>query len=159
MTTLPVTRRSPETCGAHCPHCEQKLALRIADLQACNNATVTCRCGHKIQLTRERRRFDRKLVQLSGDLLDHKTHKRLTTVSILNISLGGVCFVADQYDIQVDQRFTICFVLDDECRTRIQDDIVVRNVRGPQYVGAEFLHTDGYNFDLDFYLSPYVILI
>lgn len=159
MTTLPVTRRNPTTCSTFCPHCEQKLALRIVDLKACNSATVTCPCGHKIQLTRERRRFDRKLVQLSGDLLDQKTHKRLTTVNILNLSLGGVCFVADQYDIHVDKRFTISFLLDDECHTRIQEDIVARNVRGPQYIGAEFLYTDGYNFDLDFYLSPYVILL
>ena len=162
MTTLPVTRRSPTTCGAYCPHCEQKLALRIADLQACNHAIITCRCGDKIRLARERRRFDRKLVQLSGELLDQKTHKRLTTVSILNLSLGGVGFVANQADphkIEVDKRFTICFRLDDECQTRIQEDIVVRNVRGPQYIGAEFLCAGGHNLDLDFYLTPYVILL
>jgi hypothetical protein len=159
MAILPVIRRSPTTCGAQCPHCKQKLALRIADLQACNSASVTCRCGHQIRLTRERRRFERKLVRLSGVLLDQKTHKQLTTVSILNLSLGGVCFVADQRDIQVDQRFTICFLLDDECQTRIQEDIVVRNVTGPQYIGAEFLRTDSHNFDLDFYLSPHVILL
>jgi len=159
MTALPVTRHSPTTCATFCPHCDQKLALQIAHLQACNAATVTCRCGQKVRLTRERRCFERKLVKLSGVLLDPKTHEQLTTVSIMNVSLGGVGFVANEHDIEVDKRYTICFRLDDECNTKIEEDIVVRNVRKPYYIGAEFLHSDGYNFDLDFYLSPYVVLL
>jgi hypothetical protein len=160
MIILPVNRHSPTTCLTICQQCGQKVTLQIAELQASNNAlTVTCICGHEMRLTRERRHFERKVVHLSGVLLVHKTHKRLTEVNILNLSLGGVGFVAPQHDIQVDERFTLCFHLDDACHTRIQEDIVVRNVTGPQIIGAEFLSEGRYNFDLDFYLNPSVVLL
>jgi hypothetical protein len=160
MTTLPVLRQSLTTCLAFCQHCGQRVTLQIAPLQQGDHTlTVSCVCDHEMQLVRERRRFERKAVHLSGALLDQTTHRYLTNVSLSDLSLGGVGFVSHQPNIEVEDLFTLCFQLDDACHTTIQEDIVVRSVRERQYIGAEFLYKDGYNFDLDFYLNPYVVML
>jgi hypothetical protein len=110
-----------------------------------------------MRLVRERRRFERKAVQMSGALLDQQTQVNLATVTILDLSLGGVGFVSPQRAIKMEERFTLIFRLDDDCRTTIREDIVVRSVTDSQHVGAEFLYQEHYNFDLDFYLAPYAV--
>jgi len=157
MSTAPVLRNSPTTCVVTCKQCGQRTTLGLAQLQDCYTLPVTCACGHVTRLVRERRRFERKAVKLAGELVDIRTQVPLAKVNLLDLSLGGVRFVSHQRDVKMEDRFTLIFRLDDACQTTIREDIVVRNVTDSQHVGAEFLCKETYNFELDFYLTPYTI--
>ncbi|MDH3600358.1 MAG: PilZ domain-containing protein [Candidatus Tectomicrobia bacterium] len=158
MATSSVVRTSPDTCVITCPRCAQGNTLPIVQLRWGQELPhVRCGCGFMLRLVRmDQRRFPRKPVQLSGVLLNATTHTPLTTVSIIDLSLGGVRFVTPLSSFQVGERYRIVFSLDDALRTEIREDIVVRHVTDSQYFGAEFFHPECYD-ELDFYLTPWAI--
>ena len=131
--------------------------MRLERLRHQHKLPITCGCGKVMRLVHDRRGFKRKPIELSGTLLDVMTQAPLATVTITDLSLGGVGFAAHQYTIEVEALFTLTFDLDDDCQTLIQEEIVVRSVQDNQHVGVEFLYKENYNFDLDFYLAPWAV--
>lgn len=103
------------------------------------------------ELVTNRRRFERRTVNLAGDLMECASHKKVQDVKITSLSVEGLGFVATGLESQVGDTFTIAFSLDDEEETAIVDEIVVSNI-GSGTVGAKFLARNGYNPDIDFYL-------
>ena len=145
-------------CGA----CGERVALPKDQLaQAKQQLSVTCTCGHVTNMARGRRRFKRKVVELSGKIFDRSTHECLARVTVVDVSLTGVGLIAEDIDIDVGRTFILAFRLDDEFQTMIQEIIVVRNLRPPNRAGAEFTSSksNSYNFHLDFYITPWAELL
>lgn len=138
----------------NCVRCRQRQSYDLVQFKASGATHITCHCGQRYQLgRRELRQFLRKRTKFPGLLCDANTQQALGKVSIIDLSVGGVGFNCSEKSIQVGDHYIIDFHLDDEATTHIQEPIVVRNVRESR-VGAEFLNPDGYNFELDFYLTP-----
>ncbi len=157
MDTLSVIRTSPDTCAVACPSCKRRNNIRLEELRKCYTFNTVCSCGRSLQLVTERRGFERKQVELPGTLLDIMTLEVLTDVMIVDLSLGGLSFISHHHTIEKDEPFTICFCLDDECQSEIREEITVKSLKEQNQIGAEFLYNDTYNFDLDFYLTPWEV--
>lgn len=158
MATSSVVRSSPDTCTITCPRCEQGTSVPTAELRLAQEPLhVPCACGCILRLVRmDQRQFPRQPVELSGALLDATTHTHLTTVTILDLSLGGIRFATSRPALQVDEHYRIVFCLDDAVRTEIGEEMVIRLVHTDETFGAEFVHPEC-GEALDFYLTPWAV--
>ena len=95
MGTSSVVRTGPDSYVITCP-CGQNTALSRAQMHDAQHTTlhVPCGCGCTLQVICERRRFTRKPVQLYGALLHAVTLAPLTTLTVIDISLGGIGFLS-----------------------------------------------------------------
>jgi len=159
METVKVVFTGSEaTYEVVCQSCGRKKSLRHEQLRHLRNALkVKCGCGVIFDLVFERRRFYRKKVQLEAQLFNLDSGKKLDDVTLVTISVGGVGFVSHLDSITVGDKFRIRFSLDNEARTLVDEEVMVRNIiKG--VIGTEFLQQDYYNFDLDFYLMPIAVV-
>jgi hypothetical protein len=141
-----------DTTTISCPHCANSRAVPNVKLREFGRPLkVKCTCGQVFALSLNHRKFRRKAVHLNGHLLSQSSHSTLAQVTIVNISLNGVGFKAPGMTLDIGQAFTLTFYLDDEAKTPVTEDIVIRNLRS-EVIGAEFVNQDTYNFDLDFYM-------
>ena len=100
------------------------------------------------------RRFERKAVQLYGALFEPISLTPLATLTTTELSLNGMAFVTQVTDIQIEQVLTVLFRLEDDRRTVMQEEIIVKTIQADGTIGATFADQYQYNFDLDFYLAP-----
>ncbi len=141
-----------ETCSIACPNCHRERSIPTEEVyKHGHRLRVKCRCQQLFELVTNRRRFERHTVNLSGDLMECASHKKVTDVTITSLSVEGLGFLASSIESQVGDTFTVAFSLDDETETTIVDEIVVSNIMNG-VVGAKFLARNGYNPDIDFYL-------
>lgn len=155
-----VVRTSINSCAITCQHCAAHIAISTTRLQQHRAPTnLVCEdCGHTFQIVRDERRFPRMTLCLEGMLLEVSTHAPLASLTITDLSLSGLrCRMIDHPHLQVGALYTIVFRLNDAIQSKIQEDIVVRQLYDAQTVGAEFHPPDHYNFDLDFYLNSWVV--
>lgn len=153
MATLQLKRTGPDTCTIVCEHCRKGKELHSDKFrQLPSLLKVKCGCGQVSHLEINRRRFTRLSVELPGTLSISATQERLGTLTITELSLQGVSFVSPLPDLEVGQTYYLDFVLDDNSKTLIGKDIVVRHTQADRRVGAEFLCLEDYDFALDFYL-------
>ena len=155
MDTLSVVRTSRDTCSVACPACKRRNNLRMESLRNCYTLNISCSCGRDLQLVTERRGFERKSVELPGKLFDVMTLDLLTDITVIDLALGGLSFIAHDHVVEKDEPFTVSFGLDDEVGSVIREEITVKSLKAGNRVGAEFIYKDAYNFDLDFYLTPW----
>lgn len=135
-----------------CPHCERQKT--IPNEQLCNAdrpLRVKCSCQHVFALVTNRRRFQRRDVNFTGDMMVCTSHKRLAAIQITSLSVEGIGFRAQDIETQIGDTFTVAFSLDDANETAIVDEIVICNIKEGT-VGAKFLARNGYNPEIDFYL-------
>lgn len=115
-----------------------------------------CDCGHKdckeckesncsnINIINiDRRKFYRKKVNLSGFLLAVNNKKH--SIRVLDLSRTGLkTKTLAPHNIQVDQKLTVEFTLDDEKGTSVKKQLVVRKINN-KVVDGEFIETDSYD--------------
>lgn len=96
-----------------------------------------CRKGHKMTALLERRRHDRKKVDLPGKVIDGR--KNVALIRVLNISKKGLLLqVVSPKTFEVGERLTVSFELDDPLQTKIEKKIVIRKMIPPNLLGVEF---------------------
>ena len=135
-----------------CPSCKrEKIVANGQILQGDRSFRVKCPCHHVFILMANCRRFQRRPVDVTGDLMSCTSHKRLVSIHIISLSVDGIGFRSQHLKPQVGETFTVAFSLDDAAETAIVDDIEIRNVTANQ-IGAQFLSRNGYNPEVDFYL-------
>jgi hypothetical protein len=101
------------------------------------------------------RRYPRIQVDFLGKLVRLHTQKALGTVKIISLSMGGIGFIINnEITINIGDVFDIQFVLNDDRRSIIREEITIRRTNG-HFVGAEFSHQDKYKYELDFYISDH----
>lgn len=121
------------------------------------NAKVKCACGAVFEVLFEARKFYRKKVQIKGKLLDAQSCDLLDEIIITDISVGGISFTTDLDNIKLEDVFNVSFTLDDESKALVEEEVIIKRVKS-NYIGAEFVEKEKYNFDLDFYLMPFSIV-
>ena len=128
-----------------CPNCgktRQKDISRYLKMDKALNFKATCKCNHVFPVTIERRQHIRKQVNLKGTLV-HGSHQY--PVKILDISKLGMRVMTERsLSIMEDEHLVVEFVLDDQLRSKVSKEIVVRKNQGT-YLGCEFLSNDHYD--------------
>ena len=140
-----------------CPECQ---AVRIVDvtgyakLDHVVRFRVRCPCNHSYRVILERRKYFRKSVSLTGVCLFRNGMVRVS-VKVRNLSRRGLRVeLMREMHVGVGDKVIVEFRLDDEKRTLVRKDAVVRAVMG-SCLGMEFFSIDPYNvYDkaLGFYL-------
>ena len=137
-----------------CPHCsQQKVILGNAFMGYKHKLKVKCYCGQSFIAHLEFRRHVRKKVVLKGAYSNH-SHKCISgNLIIQDISLSGMAFTSlDIENFKIDDEFTLEFNLNDEHRSEIRKDVIVRNIR-QRIVGCEFERSeDVYGGPLGYYI-------
>ncbi len=142
------------TSTVTCPYCQKSKLFPNEQLRELNHALrAKCSCSQVFELVVNRRYFPRKDVWLEGELFPQGSQERIAEIIVTSLSVGGVGFTTNGITPQVSDIYTISFSLDDDTRTTVREDIIVRNLRDA-IIGAEFIGQGSYNFDLDFYLMP-----
>jgi hypothetical protein len=105
-----------------------------------------------VQVQLDLRRHPRKAVQLRGTLGTLESYTKLSDMVITSVSVHGVGFVlAHPLHLQIGERYTARFRLDDAEQSRIHEPMVIRRLQGAT-VGAEFIPAEQYHHALDFYV-------
>lgn len=140
-----------------CPECQTAKMVdvsRFKNIEKAVRLKVRCPNGHAYRVVLERRVHFRKQVTLPGifTLPNQKTRAPMTVQDIsrtgLNFKLSAPAALAEGDKIRVE------FRLDDDHRTLIQKDVVVRTVHGIN-IGAQFYSIDPanvYDKALGFYM-------
>jgi hypothetical protein len=128
-----------------CPKCgkiRQRDISKYLKMDKALNFKATCKCKHVFPVTIERRQHIRKQVNLKGVLIQRSQQY---PVKISDISKFGMRLMTDRHpNIMEGERLVVKFVLDDQLRSEVSKDIVVRKKTGT-YVGCEFLSDDHYD--------------
>ena len=158
MVVAFVVRTSADSCAITCLHCANHIVVPTAQLwQRHEPTSLTCKgCGQLFQIIRDERRFPRTPVQLEGMLCEASTRAPLASLTITDLSLSGFRFRTPYAHLQTETLYSVVFSLNDAARTEAREDIMVRQLTA-RALGAEFYPPDRYNFDLDFYLKPWVV--
>jgi hypothetical protein len=94
-------------------------------------------------------------VHFTGKLVRLHPPEALGNVTIISLSIGGLSFIfTKNIPINTGDVFDIQFALDDDCRSMIHEEIVIRRTNG-HVIGAEFTNHDTYKYELDFYISTH----
>jgi hypothetical protein len=128
-----------------CPKCGKTRHIDITkylNMDKALNFKATCKCKHVFPVTIERRQHIRKQVNLKGTLV-HGSHQY--PVKIVDISKLGMRFMTERsQSIMEGERLIVEFVLDDQLRSEVSKEIVVRKKSGTT-IGCEFLSDDHYD--------------
>jgi PilZ domain len=160
VTTQPVGLNTSGRYVVTCKDCDKPWGLQREQLpQRGQTLEILCLCGNVFQLACDNRRFIRKPVELAGYLGQSglASLEAGEAITILDISLGGLCFQSQRSDIQVGDQFNVRFFLGAGWGGWIEQDIIVRHVQDTHMIGAEFVDP-AYNADLDLYLTSYTII-
>ena len=113
---------------------------------------IKCSCGAAFSVTFEIRQFYRKEVNLYGTCSMHGMGKE--QIFVKDISRGGLGFMIDRGTVEKGDTLTVEFVLDDNARSTISEDVIVRTVKD-RFIGAEFVNLcEHAKKVLGFYLLP-----
>jgi hypothetical protein len=136
-----------------CDSCGKWKRVNVARYLDLNRPVkIKCTCEAVFSVTFEKREFYRKHVNLYGTCSMHGMGEE--EIFIKDISRGGLGFMMDRGPIKKGDTMTVEFVLDNNERSTISEDVIVRSVRD-RFVNAEFVspceHTKKV---LGFYLLP-----
>jgi hypothetical protein len=143
------THQAPFLCEA-CGKQVVKDVSRFTALDQEIQLKWTCVCGRPNSVMLERRRFIRKNVNLAGVCSFETQDGRslCAAITLLDISQRGLRFKPAQDHrqppLKPGQRLSIRFNLNDQFKTAIDREVIVRKVNG-DVVGAEFISDDHYD--------------
>lgn len=113
---------------------------------------IKCSCDAVFSVTFEKRRFYRKKVNLHGTCSMQGMGKE--HIFIEDISRGGLGFKINRVTVEKGDTLSVEFELDDNARSTISENVVVRNVKD-RFIGVEFVNPcERTKKVLGFYLLP-----
>jgi PilZ domain len=149
-----------------CPQCNGAKIIAVRQFrQHLHLLKVKCRCGHVFKVQLEFRRHYRKNTDLQGFYFCKPTELEAyfqplpptassDKVKVINLSLSGVCFeFHGTHNVQVGQRGTLVFVLDNRKTTQLNKFVLIRSINGNR-IGCEFVEDRAFDKELGFYLRP-----
>jgi hypothetical protein len=147
--------RPDNTAVITCPHCGTQKSVPVGSYKG-NKSSLKIKCGCKniFTVNLEFRKKVRKRTNLRGTYSNQSQRGNRGTIVIKNISVSGLEFSSmDAHNIKVEDELTVKFSLDDEQRSKIIKDVIVRDVR-KNSVGCEFEKSGEFAFDgpLGFYV-------
>ena len=147
--------RPDNTAVINCPHCGTQKSVPVGSYKGSKSSLkIKCGCKNIFTVNLEFRKKVRKRTNLRGTYSNHSQRGNRGTIVIKNISVSGLEFSSmDAHNIKVGNELTVKFSLDDEQRSEIIKDVIVRDVR-KNSVGCEFEKSGEFAFDgpLGFYV-------
>lgn len=138
-----------------CPHCGRQKAVPVEPFKGKKHKLkVKCACKNVFIMEIEFRKKVRKRVNLRGTYINHSQKNRSGHLTIQNVSLSGLGFTSlDIKDFELGDELTVEFNLDDEQRTSITKDVIVKDIR-KHTVGCEYERGGEFAYDgpLGFYI-------
>ena len=142
-----------------CPKCGASKTKNVSgylNAQEAVRLEHKCPCGflHKVLL--ERRERYRKTVNLAGEYEGSLSTGQVTrgSMTVKDISRAGLNFQINEKkkpDFAVGDKLLLTFHLDDNQKSLIMKDVIVRNIRGSE-IGAEFISVDLYDRALGLFM-------
>lgn len=133
-----------------CPKCGTSRTVNMADkkhLGGSIKTRATCKkCEHSFVVTvvmEMRRKFYRKETNLAGEY--YSPDKRIKgLMTVCDVSLTGLRMkVNNKKEIKVGQKLILEFILDDNLRSEIKRDVIVRKIED-MFINCEFEVVDQY---------------
>ena len=147
--------RPDKTAVVSCPHCKLQKEIKVDKYTGSKSRlTIKCACKNVFKVQLEYRKRYRKKTNLRGKYVNHSKHNSSGRLHVTNVSVSGLEFTTmDIHSFEVDDELTVTFNLDDEQRTEIIKDVIVRGVR-KRSIGCEFERGGDLAFDgpLGFYI-------
>jgi hypothetical protein len=142
-----------------CPKCEKSKTVDVAEHVHTHEEVKLkhpCECGYVYNVLLERRNRYRKIVDVPGAYTHFISGRQLSkgSMTIKEITRAGLGLKLDENEIEkfkIDDTLFVEFHLDDESRSLIRKEVIIRNIRGP-YIGAEFSSVDLYDRALGIYM-------
>lgn len=142
-----------------CPKCEKSKTIDVSEdigSKYLVRLQHKCSCGYLYIVLLERRKRHRKIVNLPGTFIysvaKEQVDKGLMTIQ--DITRAGLCFKLDantKQQFNIGDKFLLEFHLDDQSRSLIKKEAIIRNIRGP-FIGVEFSSVDLYDRALGLYM-------
>ena len=145
---------SDDTAVISCPHCGRQKTLPVGSYKGKARVKIKCGCTNVFALNLEFRRNVRKKTNLLGKFTNYSQKNIRGDIAVKNLSMGGLNFVSMDIDkFMNDDEVTVSFKLDNEDRTTIKKDVIVRFIH-KNSVGCEFEKSSDYSPDgpLGFYV-------
>jgi len=146
--------RPDNTAVLICPYCSQWKTISTDPFKgAKHKLKVKCICKQKFKSFLEFRKKVRKKNFLRGTCTNQSQKDSKSDIVILDISLLGLAFSSqDAPTFKVGDELSVKLTLNDEHRTDITREVVVRNV-SQRRVGCEFTTSyEGLDGPLEFYI-------
>ncbi|MBU1139179.1 MAG: PilZ domain-containing protein [Proteobacteria bacterium] len=148
--------KSNDTALIRCPQCDLIKDIAVGKFRDNKHTLKTrCSCGHAFVIALDFRKTYRKPTKIEGiyNLTGPPTSGG-GRMLVFNISRSGVGFsVSGHHNINVGQKATINFTLDNKKQTKLCKEVIIRSVR-ENNIGCEFLDPGDIGKDLGFYLQP-----
>lgn len=151
--------RPDRTAVITCPYCKRQRELNVTAFKEHKSRfRIKCACQNVFVAQVEFRQRVRKKTNLRGSYINESQKKAAGKIIITNISVSGLEFTSvDAQNFKAGDELTLQFTLDDDHRTEIIREAVVRSVRNKMSVGCEFTETG--NIALDGPLGTYMAKI
>jgi hypothetical protein len=147
--------RPDNTAVINCPNCKRQKELKVeAFTGSKSRLKIKCGCKKVFLVQLESRKRYRKRTNLSGTYINHSQHNSSGKLYVRNISVSGLEFTTmDIHTFKLEDELSITFTLDDEQRTEVTKDVIVRGLR-KHAIGCEFERSGDLAFDgpLGFYI-------
>ena len=139
-----------------CPYCQHTHRISVATLQGKkHNIVAKCLCDKRFKLKLNFRQFYRKIVNLTGEVLNFSVGSNdWYAITVMDLSMGGIRFKkTGPKDIKIGHRLHVRFTLDDQQKNVIDKEVRVVDIKHDTY-GCEFLNLAYEEKELGYYLFP-----
>lgn len=147
--------RPDHTAVISCPHCGRQKTIQVeAFTGSKSKIKIKCSCKNLFTVNLEFRKRVRKRTSLRGTYINHSKKNARGNIVVKNISVSGLEFSSvDIHHFEIEDELTVEFALDDEQRSDIKKDVVVKDIRNNS-IGCEFERSGEFAFDgpLGFYI-------
>ena len=147
--------RPDNTAVITCPHCNRQKTVPVGSYMGSKSRVkIKCGCKNVFTVNLEFRKKNRKETNLRGKFTNHSKKDFRGDIVVKNLSLGGLEFVSMDVDkFEIDDEITVSFKLDNEERTTIKKEVIVKDLRD-NTVGCEFQKSSEFAPDkeLGFYI-------
>ncbi len=133
--------RPDNTAVITCPQCGRQKDLMADAFKGYNYKSqlkIKCSCQNVFRINLEFRRGIRKITRITGTYINHSQNGSSGNLTIHDISLFGLGFSQlDKNNFQLGDELSLKFILNDEHKTEIKKEVVVRSIR-QNTIGCEF---------------------
>jgi c-di-GMP-binding flagellar brake protein YcgR len=133
-----------------CPKCVKTKIVNVSKYLYANqqiNVRCKCPCGNTFTVFLDRRQFSREEIQLPGIYILYSDGKETLRgqMVVSDISASGLKLtIPERRHFEIGDLFLVVFNLDDQDRSLIKKEVIVRNIHHPS-LGIEFRSVDEMN--------------
>jgi len=147
--------RPDNTAVITCPHCNRQKTVPVGSYKGSkSHIKIKCGCKKVFTVDLEFRGKNRKETNLHGKFTNHSQKDIRGDIVVKSLSIDGLEFVSMDIDkFEIDDEISVSFKLDNEERTTIKKEIIVKDIRD-NAVGCEFKKSSEFAPDkeLGFYI-------